>query len=389
MPERATGLKRRHWAIALSATYAFSLASAFMSTYLPRWLVSVGWTSAAVGTLLGIATLLRSAVMPGWARIAEMLGRVGPVVRWLSLIGTAALWFLPFVTTTAPVYTVLIVSNITWSAYLPLVDALTIRELGNDAFGRVRAWGSAAFGVAALTVAWFGMDASHQTVAGWAPWAIASLATLATACVWSYPRSEVEIASPSLAEAIRLLKRPALYLLLPLWGLHWAAQAPFNLFLVFLCEDRGMGGWVPGAAVALGVTAEVFVLAFGAPLLKRIGPERFFAVCAVATCIRWFASAAVTSPWALIALQAVHGLSFGGFLLAAMATLDREIPPEVRSSGQALLYVVVFGAGGALGNASAGWVEEVFGAIRAFEVAGVVELVVVVGVLAMVSRRRQ
>lgn len=386
MPESPTALKSGHWAVTLAGTYTFSLGIAFFWSYLPRHFVSVGWTSAAIGTALGVATLLRSFAMPAWARLAESRGAVGPVVRGLAGIGVLLLWTLPFVEAPLPVYASLILVYITWNAYLPLVDALTIRQLGNDKFGRVRAWGSAAYGAAALGVAAFGYDQAHAVVASWSVWAIAILGTIGLGFVWAFPRAEVQIRAPALPEAIRLLRRPALYTLLPLWALHWASQAPFNLFLVFLCEDRGMGGWVPGIAVFAGIAAEVVFLARGHGIVARLGPERLFALCAAVTVARWFLSASVETEALLIGVQIAHGLSFGGFLLSAMAALDREIRPEVRPSGQALLYVVVFGFGSAFGNSAAGWIEEHYGAASAFTAAGWLEVLVLLGAILAVAR---
>ena len=392
MPETAPGLKRTEdhtvrWLVTLSGTYAFSLAIAFFWSYLPRWYVSLGWTSSAVGLLFAVATLLRSLAMPLWARAAEVYGAVGRVLRWAATIGAVALWWLPFASDVFPAYVALIAVYVSWNAFLPLVDALTVRELGAASFGRVRAWGSAAYGLAALGVAFFGAQHTHAEVAAWAPWSIAVLGTLGLSFVWGYPKAELTIKSPALPDALRLLRRPALYVLLPLWSLHWAAQSPFNLFLVFLCEERGMDGWVPGVAVAFGIAAEVAALAWGRAAVDRLGPERLFALCAAATCVRWFGSATAQSEALLVGLQVLHGLTFGGYLLAMMAVLDREIRPEVRNTGQALMYVLVFGLGSGIGNAAAGFLEDAHGAASAFIVAGWVELGITAAAVAYAWRR--
>jgi predicted MFS family arabinose efflux permease len=356
---------------------------------LPRYFVSVGWTSAGIGFALGAAMVVRSVAQPVWARVAEHAESAGRVLRVVSTLGAGALWTLPFVTSRAAVYLSIGLVYATWSAFLPLVDALTVRQLGSPRFGRIRAWGSAGFGAAALVVAIVGANRDHATIAGWAPWVIAVLGTVGVLSIWLTPRREFSTQSPGLAEAVRLLRRPALLWLFPIWALHWASQAPYNLFLVFLAEDRAMAGWVPGVAVALGIAGEVAVLAFGARIVERLGPELFFAVCAAVTAARWFLSAGAESQVLLVALQVTHGLTFGGMLLAAMAVLDREIRPEVRHTGQALLYVVVFGGGSAIGNTAAGYIDDTFGAVSAFVVAGWLEIIVAIAALAYALARRE
>lgn len=389
MPESSSRLKSAHsqhslrWAIALSATFTCALGTAFFWTYLPRYFVSIGWTSTGIGFVLAVAMLFRTFAMPTWARMAERLTSTSRMVQIISTVGAVALWALPFVRTTWEVYLVFCLVYATWNSILPLTDALTVRQLGSSSFGRVRAWGSVGYGVAALGVAIAGSGHEHAVVAGWAPWIVACIGTVGAVSTWTYPRNEIAARAPDLPDAFAQLRRPILMWLMPLWAIHWASQAPFNLFLVFLCEDRGMGGWVPGVAVAAGIVAEVIVLAFGARVVAALGPRRLFGLALGLTGLRWCATGLVTDPFALVALQAVHGLSFGGFLLSAMAVLDREIPSEVRASGQALMYVLVFGGGGALGNALAGMSVDSFGAANTFVAAGIVEFIALAALFAV------
>lgn len=384
MPESASGLtsaKARRWAASLAVVYTFTLACSFFWTYLPRYFVSIGWTSAGIGFVLGLATLVRVLMMPTWARIAERTSSTTKVIRIATGLGLCTLWLLPFVETTWAVYLLFCAMYGTWNAFLPLADSLTVRQLGSSSFGRIRAFGSAGFGVAAMAVAIFGAGETHEVVAGWAPWLVAVLGTVGAGATWLFPGDEVAIRAPDLPQALRLLRRPALLFCLPLWAMHWASQAPYNLFLVFLAEDRGMGGWVPGVAVAVGVVAEALVLAVGWRAIDRFGPAAVFAGCAVFTSARWALSAWVTYDLLLVGLQLAHGITFGAFLLSAMAILDREIRAEVRDSGQAIFYVIVFGVGSAFGNTAAGWLDDRFGAATAFGAAAGLELVVAVGAI--------
>ena len=369
---------RSRWATALAVTYTFTLGAAFLWTYLPRYFVSIGWTSVGIGFVIASAALVRVFAMPFWARVAESSSSTTNVVRAVSTVGAMILWLLPHVSSTLAVYVVFFAIYATWNAFLPLADSLTVRQLGSEAFGRVRSFGSAGFGVVAIGVAVAGADDAHAIVSGWAPWIVAVLGTIGAAATWLYPQDEVAIRAPDFPEALRLLRRPALLWLFGLSALHWATQAPYNLFLVFLAEAREMPGWVPGACVAVGICAEVVFLARGRELVNRVGPERLFAVGAALTAARWLFCAALQDPFALVVTQVVHGATFGAFLLSAMAILDREVVLDVRDSGQAVFYVIVFGFGGALGSASSGWLNDAYGPSTAFAVAGGTELVVAV-----------
>ena len=69
--------------------------------------------------------------------------------------------------------------------------------------------------------------------------------------------------------------------------------------------------------------------------------------------MRWLAIAAVDAPWALIAVQPLHGLSFGLFWSAAIALIAATVPGWLRATGQALLMISI-NIGGAIGNTVTG-----------------------------------
>jgi PPP family 3-phenylpropionic acid transporter len=159
--------------------------------------------------------------------------------------------------------------------------------------------------------------------------------------------------------------------------------AAYNLFFVMLCEDRDLPAWLPGIAIGAGVMAEVVILAAGGRVLKRIGPDRLLLATIAVTAFRWFATAWATDPFFMIGLQVLHGVTFGAFLLATMAVLDRETPDSIRATVQSMLYVVVFGIGSAVSHAGSGAIVDYFGSPKLFVSAGILEVVaLLIGILA-------
>src|SRR5207237_1379728 len=70
--------------------------------------------------------------------------------------------------------------------------------------------------------------------------------------------------------------------------------------------------------------------------------------------------AVVSAPWALIALQALHGMTFGMFWSAAIALVASTVPPSLRATGQALLIMAI-NLGAAVGNTITGRVYDAYG----------------------------
>ena len=102
---------------------------------------------------------------------------------------------------------------------------------------------------------------------------------------------------------------------------------------------------------------------------------------------RWLAIGVVRAPWALIALQALHGMTFGMFWSAAIALVAATVPASLRATGQALLIMAI-NVGAAVGNAITGRVYDAYGSRLLFLLAAIGELAPLAVVVAARHRLR-
>ncbi len=366
------GLKRR-WLVTLSLFYFFQLASAFAGTYLPRYLGLLGMSGTAIGLAFGLQAVARSFAMPLWSFASDRFGISVRLVQVQFLLAIPYL-ALPFAANGTVITALLVLSGISIGCAIPVTDVVTIRELSGQAFGRIRSVGSVGFGVSAACFAYLGLNHSHTELARLSVWVIVGLLVLAGVSAAFFPRSPASLATAGREELVKMLKNPWLLALMPLWALHWASQVPYNMYLVYFAESRGFAAWMPGASVVVAILAEVLFLAFGSRIVERLGPLISFVLVVGATAGRWFLMAYLEDPFIVVALQLVHGLTFGGFMLSMMSVLNREVPSGVRATAQAVLYVVVFGLGGALGQFVSGRLLDTYGAVSLFETVAWLEI---------------
>ncbi len=364
---------KRRWLVTLSLFYFFQLASAFAGTYLPRYLGLLGMSGTAIGLAYGLQAVARSVAMPLWSYASDRFGISVRLVRVQFLLAIPFL-ALPFTEDTRVLTALLVLSGITLGCAVPVTDVVTIRELSAQAFGRIRAVGSTGFGVAAACFAFLGLSMTHTELARISVWVVVGLLVLAAGTASFFPRSTASLSAAGTQELAKMFKNRWLLVLMPLWALHWASQVPYNMYLVYFAESRGFAAWMPGASVVVAILAEVLFLAFGSKLVERLGPLVSFTLAVGSTAVRWFLMAYLDDPIVVVALQLVHGLTFGGFMLSMMSVLNREVPTGVRATAQAVLYVVVFGLGGALGQFVSGRLLDTFGAVSLFETMGWLEL---------------
>jgi len=86
------------------------------------------------------------------------------------------------------------------------------------------------------------------------------------------------------------------------------------------------------------------------------------------------------APAALIALQALHGMTFGMFWSAGIALVAATVPPKLRATGQALL-VMAINVGGAAGNLAVGRLYDSAGPSTLFALAAAGEVLPLLVVL--------
>jgi len=121
--------------------------------------------------------------------------------------------------------------------------------------------------------------------------------------------------------------------------------------------------------------------------LSRGVPAQWLVVALAVSACRWLATSFADSWWQLVLLQALHGITFGVFLAAVIAILGRLVPSELRATGQALMYVMIFTMGSIIGNATSGLVYDALGPVALYQVSGVVEAVLILPAVVYAWRR--
>jgi MFS transporter, PPP family, 3-phenylpropionic acid transporter len=105
-----------------------------------------------------------------------------------------------------------------------------------------------------------------------------------------------------------------------------------------------------GIAFAVAAISELPIFLIGALLYRRIGADRLIAIIIVLYAVRMLLLASVDSPEGVIALQAMHGLTFGGFLVVCIPRAHQLGKGRHPATVQALLTMAAFGFGNVVGS---------------------------------------
>ena len=355
----------------------------FFSLYLRD---RVGLTGTQVGLTTAIIPLVGLAAQPFWGQVADRTGSRRLVLAIVSLgVALANLglgFFEGFVGTLAG--TALLALFLT--VVLPLATAVSLAalamgpdgdaNLGAQAFGRVRLWGTVGFLVGVVvfprlpatfladtSVPWHGLGRLFPITA--------SLSLVAALLALTLPSSPALSIRSRRGDVRRLLRHaPAFRLLVLVFFAHAFLQGPIYLFPLFISE---LGGDVStlGNMWILMLLFEIPLIGYAGSTLRRLGPRGVLLMGLLAEVIRWSTCALTENITLVYAVQLLHGVGVAGIIIGAPLYLEQVTPERLRATGQSLVSAAGYGAGAIVSNILGGWLFDHAGHHAPYAMAGI------------------
>jgi PPP family 3-phenylpropionic acid transporter len=344
-------------AFRLSLYYAaLFLVIGVMLPFWPVWLKSRGLGPAEIGLILSATAWVRAFSNPILAQIADLRGRPD---RMLVALGWAALLshFLFFaVGGFWALLAVSILASMTFSALMPLGDAVTMLQVrqGKIDYGRVRLWGSLSFIVAATGGGWLLEGRGDETIL----WMMIGALAFTVAGCHLIPRTVTPGSKRFNAPIRAVLGNKRLMVFMVAASLLQASHAVYYGFATLHWRAAGLDDAVIGALWAEGVIAEVLLFTFSGKLVARIGPMPFLAIACIAGIIRWTVLGQTTELAPLVAVQFLHAFTFAAAHIGTMHFIVREVPAQFGSTAQSIYSSVAVGSVMALAMLTSGWLFE-------------------------------
>jgi PPP family 3-phenylpropionic acid transporter len=303
--------------------------------FFPLWLEARGLDAQAIGLVVATPIVVRVAVVPLAARIADRRGALRQVLVASSAGAAMAYALVGYAQGLPAILATVALAAALAAPAIPLTDAYALKGLGlrGRAYGPVRLWGSAAF-IAATVGA--GLASGYIAPSGYiwlivAASAAAALASLGLRPLW--PGGAPEPAAPR--RRSRLLAMPAFLPVAAGASLIQASHAVYYGFSTLAWTAEGLGGTLIGALWALGVAAEIVLFLVSARLPGALGPRALLMIGAAGAALRWSAMAFDPPVGLLVPLQCLHALSFGASFLGAVQYLARAAPEGEAATAQA------------------------------------------------------
>jgi PPP family 3-phenylpropionic acid transporter len=132
-------------------------------------------------------------------------------------------------------------------------------------------------------------------------------------------------------------------------------------FLAIAMREIGADDSVIGFAWLASAVSEIPMFFLLAKFGHRFRELPLLAIASFMYVIRLGLLSFASEPWMMVALQAMHSVSFAIFYITALRSLQALIPDEYRSSGQAVFAVVWSGLAGLIAGTLGGWLYDAAG----------------------------
>ena len=327
--------------LVLRAYYVASFAA--LGVYLPffpRWLEARGIGGVAMGAVAAMVPAIGLVAPPCFGYAADALHLRGWLLRVASagaftgfaVLGVAS---LGGASSTLGVLLFAVATFAFFRQPMVLLADVFAMERAKDAgttYGRLRLWGSVGFLLAVIAA---GRWLDSRTPAA-LPLAIAAALAASVVASMGLPTGTERLGAtltPLRAHVGELLASAdfRLFLVASLFG--QAAHSAYDLTFSLHLRDLGVSEATVGVAWALGVVAEVVLMALAGPLLARHG-GRLLPLALLGGAARWALVATVRSPSLLLALQPLHSVSFGLTWLSALHYVKERAPARILATAQ-------------------------------------------------------
>ncbi|NDI34152.1 MFS transporter [Chengkuizengella sediminis] len=337
-----------------SFTFLFYMSMGIIIPYLPLYFEAVGYSKIQIGTLLGIGPMAGIVSNILWGVISDRFQTVKKVLAIILFGQLVMLFWLWQVDQFTITLIVILFFFFFQNPVISLTDSLTLLTIKGtkSSYAGIRVWGSLGFSLSALVMGWIlsrsGMD---KTI-----FLLIITTSVTFFLVFGLKDRKGSVKKMEFSGIFKVLQsKELLWFLLLVFVIsisHRTNDHFISLYLIELGADEKWIGWSPTIAALSEIPVFLLLSKYG----HRYKELPLLALAGLAYALRYVLTAFLDNPYMIIAVQALHSVSFGIFLITAIRYLSGLIPDEYRSTGLALFTVIWAGAAGMSSGMLGGWI---------------------------------
>jgi PPP family 3-phenylpropionic acid transporter len=359
-------------------------AISFLFPFLALFYKGQGLTGGQIGLLAAISPIISFFGAPLWTGTADATHR-HKLVTIISLLGVVTMaLILPGIASFAGFILAISLYAFLGSPTNALTDSAVLSLLGDrkERYGRIRLWGTIGYGVmapiAGEIIGRFGLK--------WAFWGYAILMFVGLLVVVQIPFRQSHSYGSFVGGMRSLFANQPWMLFLVMVFIGGIGMATINNYLFIYMESLGASKALMGIALTVSTLSEIPAMFFSDRFLRRFGARGLLIVAMTTIGLRLICYSLTTSPWVVLVIQLVHGLTFAAIFIAGVSYADQVAPPGMKATTQGMFNGTLMGFGAATGGLLGGLLMDRFSPGGMYAIVGTVVLVGLV-VFLLVERR--
>ncbi|GAB4433142.1 MAG: MFS transporter [Anaerolineae bacterium] len=344
------------------------VALAGILPYLTLYYEELGLSGRQIGILVGLPPLVGLFSAPLFGAIADATGRHKQLLVLIVAGMAASVLAWSLVTSFAGLAVVVFVYALFFAPTVPLVDKTVLDLLSNDSgkYGRVRLWGSVGWGLGA-PLAGFIIGKTNLHIGFYLCF------VFLLALVWvsvQMPVAPVSLAGNYWRELRVLVGSMRWVVFMLVVFVAGAALSVIHNYLFLYLNQLGASETWMGLSLTLATVSEFAAFYFSAQMLARWGTRGLLTAALLFLAVRLLGYAATSSAAVVIALQLLHGPTFGALWVGGVTHADRLAPVGMGATAQGIFTGVTMGLGAAFGAFVGGLLYQNLGLVAMYQWAG-------------------
>lgn len=359
------------WALRGFIFFYFSSVGVLLP-FLPLLFKEKGLSTWQIGILFAIGPLVTMTIQTLWGFLSDRLKTVKKlIILQLVTAGLLSTFIFSF-DNFFILLPVLFIFNSFALPIIPLTDSLTlstIRKIGGD-YGKYRLWGSVGFGLTALVCGKIFLTHGIEVFTR-----VYLVLILICIFISIFLNDATYLGRRANFQDIKqLIKTKEILVFLLITTLLGSTNRANDAFMSIFIKSIGGNENTVGLAWTLAPLSEVPVFALGGFLLSRYSELKLLTVAAAFFTLRWGLFSVINDPGLIVAVQLIHGVTFGLFFMCAVSYMSKAVPDRLRSSGQGLLSSFIGGIAGITGSSLGGLIMSRYGPVTLYLTCSVIAL---------------
>ncbi|SEN03995.1 MFS transporter [Paenibacillus sp. OV219] len=352
------------------------MGNAVYGTFIPLYFQHVGFTQSQIGTLLSLGPLVAIMAQPVWGLLSDRARTKNSIL--LMLIAGTGVSVLLFPLTNMFLLLLLFICIFTFfqSSIFTISDAVTLEVLdkrGSGNFSLIRMGGT--FGFAIMSIL-FGLLAQKRIDLLFIVYTLILVACLLLAL--RFPKIEGHQKRGNKVSVWILFRNRKLMLYI---GANFVFQITlgyyYAFFPLYFKELGGDSAWL-GWSMVISSLSEVPFLLLSSRIFKRVPVSFILLGAGAAAALRWYLNSVVHHAYLLLPIQALHGLIFIVLSVTMAIVINKEVPNELKASGQTLNGLLSMGVARIIGSFFGGITSEAIGMRQTFFYSSVIATICIV-----------